>query len=168
LTNPGVDSTSWTVSDGSPSGTVLPSGANLPARTYYVLAYVYDPAGVRTRSVAPDTTFKVEAPVSSGLTRPEAQESAVVLSSSSATAGGAVTLTFTGALDAAKAVEAARYSVQQNGAGLEVASAAYNATNRTVKLTLENTPAAGSIEVSYNLSDSKGLALSGQTNVTVK
>ncbi|HEX8834814.1 MAG TPA: choice-of-anchor Q domain-containing protein, partial [Abditibacteriaceae bacterium] len=168
LTNAGANSTGWSISNDSPEGTVLPSGANLPARTYYVLAYVYDPAGARTRSVAPDTSFKVEVPNVPFLTQREAQKSAVVLSSASATAGGSITLTFTGALDAAKAVEASRYSVQQNGVELEIASASYNATSHTVTLTLEAAPAAGSVEVSYELTDSKGLSLTGQTTFGIK
>jgi hypothetical protein len=168
LTNEGATSTGWSISTDSPEGTILPSGADLPARTYYLLAYVYDNAGVRTRSATPDTAFRVDAPVLLDVKQTEVKRSVAVLSSSSVTVDGVVALTFTGALDAAKAVVASRYSVQQNGVELEVESAAYNATNRTVKLTLENTPAAGVVQVSYNLADDKGLMLSGQTNVSVK
>jgi hypothetical protein len=91
-----------------------------------------------------------------------------VLSLSSATTAGSITLIFIGALNAPKAVEASRYILRQNGVDLDVFSVAYNAMNRGVKLTLENTPAAGSIEVSCDLTDAKGFGLHGKTLINVK
>ncbi|HEX8833573.1 MAG TPA: lamin tail domain-containing protein, partial [Abditibacteriaceae bacterium] len=68
LTDAGTASTGWNITNDSPTGTVLPSGANLPARTYYLLAYAYDAAGNKARSATPDTSFVVTVPVAPAVT----------------------------------------------------------------------------------------------------
>jgi hypothetical protein len=171
LTAPGATTTGWTISNGSPSGTQLPSGANLGVRTYTCVAYVYDRAGNRTRSATPDVSFRITAGTTSTVSRPvsEGQKSTVVLSSSSATTGGSITLAFTGALNAAKAVEAARYSVQQNGAELEVESVSLaNSTTVVLGLPSGALRVGDRLKVGYDLQDSKNLTLQGEADITVK
>ncbi|HEX9956771.1 MAG TPA: CSLREA domain-containing protein, partial [Fibrella sp.] len=72
LSTPGAVSTSWSLASNSPAGSVLPSGSQLSAGTYSCVAYAYDKAGNKTRSTAPDASFKVDAtaPISITVTTP--------------------------------------------------------------------------------------------------
>jgi subtilisin-like proprotein convertase family protein len=96
--------------------------------------------------------------------------SSVKLSTATAqVASSSLRLRFTGALDAADATEAARWSVQVNGQVVEVESLAYDIAIFSVKLTL----AEGSLKTGdpikvlwKNLRDKQGHVLNGQTVVT--
>ncbi|HEX8835173.1 MAG TPA: SwmB domain-containing protein, partial [Abditibacteriaceae bacterium] len=171
LSSPGAISTGWSVAANSPTGTVLPSGTDLRDGVYYTLAYAYDKAGNRVRSAAPDVAFTVETTTTSGRqeeTASAAPTSSVTLSSASAGVDGLVTLTFTGGLNIDRVTDVSRYRVTVNGsrAGLESAGVR---NNTTIVLSLGSIVKAGDqIEVKYDLLDSKGQSLAGETSVTVR
>ncbi|HEX8552530.1 MAG TPA: PQQ-dependent sugar dehydrogenase [Abditibacteriaceae bacterium] len=157
----------WSVSNTSPAGTQLPSGTTkLPSGSYQVFARAYDKAGNVLLSAV--NTFTVVAGGSEATTQGSA--SSVVLSSASAQASsGTVRLVFTGALDIAAASDPARYSVTVEDVAVAIESVQlFNSS--TVVLTLEegNVTVGNVALVAYEIRDSKGLALKGQTKVAVK
>ena len=91
----------------------------------------------------------------------------MALSTASASvAGDNVTLQFTGALEAETASDAAHYSVTVNGRAVTGESAGYNATTHNVTLGLpEGSLRAGdTVVVKWNVLDSKGDAVTGQSS----
>ncbi|HEX8834245.1 MAG TPA: glycoside hydrolase family 44 protein [Abditibacteriaceae bacterium] len=70
LASPNAINTNWSIAPNSPTGTVMPSGTNLPETTYTLFAYVSDRAGNRRRSA--DSSFKVDTtlPVAVAITTP--------------------------------------------------------------------------------------------------
>jgi hypothetical protein len=101
-----------------------------------------------------------------------ATTSSVTLSSAAAqVSSSSVRLRFTGALDAADATDAARWSVLVNGQVVEVESLAYESGTYSVVLTLadESLRSGEPIKVLWkNLRDRQGRVMNGQTAVTAR
>jgi hypothetical protein len=101
-----------------------------------------------------------------------ATTSSVTLSSAAAqVSSSSVRLRFTGALDAADAIEAARWSVLVNDQVVEVESLAYESGTYSVVLTLgdESLRSGEPIKVLWkNLRDRQGRVMNGQTAVTAR
>jgi hypothetical protein len=75
-----------------------------------------------------------------------------------------VTLVFSGALGGG-ATEAARYGLTVNGTAVPVQSVQVTSGQTTVVLQLEALTAGDALQLSYDLLDAKGRALSGQAKV---
>jgi predicted outer membrane repeat protein len=169
---------SWSVSNISPEGTTLPSGAKLPSGSYQVFANALDKAG--NAKVSAINTFAIvvaaanadsETVTAAPIAEPtESTTTLVKLSSASAQAStGTIRLVFTGTVDLNTAAAPSRYSVSIEGAAISVESVQV-ASRTTVVLTLEEGAAkAGDVAlVSYDIRDTKGNRLSGNTRVTLK
>ena len=127
---------------------------------------------VRDRSNAVDNweAFGTWTITGSTATRSVAREtsdpSTVALSAATArVASDSVQLTFTGALDAAAAAEAAHYQVEVNGVAVAVTDAIYNTGTHSVTLNLPagSLRAGDAVRVSWqDLADASGASFSGQ------
>jgi hypothetical protein len=131
-----------------------------------VFANALDKAG--NSKVSAINTFSI---ISGGSTAvAEDATSSVILSSASAQAANdAVRLVFSGALDIALASDPGRYRVTLDGVAVAIESVRLD-NSSTVALTLEegNVALGDVLVVTYAIKDSKGLALEGQSKVTVK
>jgi hypothetical protein len=156
-TSPARPSTSTTWSS---TGT-LPQGTNLPNGSYALTAYVNDKAGL---SANIKHSFTVSKPAGAPT---EAATSSVVVSSGVARAAAqSVVLSFSGALDAEVATEAAHYAVAVDGQLVEVESVSYDANAQRVTLSLiRSTLSSGSQVVVQitGLRDAQGRLLKEQT-----
>jgi hypothetical protein len=149
----------WSVSNSSPAGTVLPSDANLPSGSYSVFAYAFDKAA--NRLVGTAHSFTVSAPAAAASTSSVVLSSGVVRASSQS-----LVLSFNGPLDAAVATEASHYQVSVDGQTVEVESVGYDAASHRIMLGIAQGALSSSsqIEVTVKgLYDAQGRLLNEQT-----
>jgi hypothetical protein len=147
----GATNGSWSITS------TLPSGSALSHLRYYLRPRAVDINGFVTTG---KTSF-VYHPA------PQAVLSPIVLSSASADASQpGINLTFTGAL-AASATEITRYTVEVNGAPVEVDSSSLNSSIRVSLAAESGSFAPGdNLLVKYDLRDTLGRIVKGQTTVT--
>ncbi|MDQ3812429.1 MAG: hypothetical protein M3347_00600, partial [Armatimonadota bacterium] len=130
-----------------------------------LLLYVRDAGGLQDGFDALGT-WTVTSSSSPSVATASSDTSPVQLSSASASASRqSVTLSFTGALEAATASEVAHYRVEVNGFVVAASAASYDGRSHSVTLSLpDGTLHAGdSVVVGWNeLQDAEGRALSGR------
>lgn len=138
----------------------LPSDAELQAGVYQLEAVATNDLGLTGSAIS---NFTVETSGGGGTSQ-------VTLSQISATAStNTVRLGFTGALDAATAVQPARYTLTINGVTVNVTSASYSASSFVVLLKVPVGALHGgdTVQVSFNLLDSAGRVVSGQSDPVI-
>jgi hypothetical protein len=146
LSSPGAVTTNWSLASNK-----LPSGANLPAGTYYLRAWAYDQGN---RSVfSGQQSFKVGA---SGLSATPSsvklQDVLGIVSSSR------IVLTFGSGLQSDEASDASHYAVTVGGARVSILSASYASSTHRVTLQLsDGALRGGEVVVGYrDLRDAQG------------
>jgi hypothetical protein len=149
---------SWSKSDS------WPTGANLTDNTYYLTAYAYDKVG---KIASASSNFKKAS--SAPLTQPVvASPSSVMLSTVQAWEDSqSIELTFTGALEPQTASRNANYIASVNGVAVEVQNAVYNTadTSVTLQLAVGTLQKSDVVNISWNLQDSSGKPVTGQTKL---
>jgi hypothetical protein len=132
-------SQTWTL------GSNLPSGANLVAGSYDLVAVAYDKSNNRSSAVSTIVITSTTTAASTTATSTTRQATPSALSRAALQNSDTVVLQFVSALDATDAGNPANYEVRVNGVPVSVESASYSASTSRVALSLENALQAGDI-----------------------
>ncbi len=138
----------------------LPSGTDLKDGSYLLEAVATNDLGLSDSALS---TFTVETSGGGGTSQVELSQFSATASTST------VRLGFTGALDAAAAAEPARYTLTINGVAVNIERATYSASNFSVllKVPITKLRSGDSVQVSFDLLDSAGRVLSGQSATVI-
>jgi Tol biopolymer transport system component len=149
-------------------GAGWPTGGNLTDGTYYLTAYATDKAN---KIASASSSFKKATVAGLSPGAIGSASSAVTLSTSQALADSqSIKLSFTGALSSTSASQTTNYSVSVNGTPVEVQKATYEGASSavTLQLAVGTLEAGDTVTVSWNLRDSSGQTVRGQTELTVE
>jgi hypothetical protein len=149
-------------------GAGWPTDGNLTDGTYYLTAYATDKAN---KIASASSSFKKATVAGLSPGASGSASSAVMLSTSQALADSqSIKLSFTGALSSTSASQTTNYSVIVNGTPIEAQKATYEGASSavTLQLSAETLMAGDVVSVSWNLRDSLGQTVRGQTELTVE